>query len=300
MKTRRPLTHEQVTDRLPWALLTLLVLLLSAPGCGQEPAPEDRTTGGATAPAGNTGGGTAASELAGALSYVALGDSLATGYGSDRGYVDRYADVLRADTGATVEVRNLGVNGLTSGQLRAGIEEDLRVKDAVRQADVVTINIGANDLLRARSEYQNGNCGGADNQDCLREAVAGFRANWDAILDGVLVGVRSPEATIIRAVDFYNPSVAVDAATVSWPAAGVNDFLVFRGCLEQVNAHIAESSDARGVPHAEAYAAFNGPDGDQDPSGKGYMSKDGIHPSDEGHAAIARELAELRYEPLYD
>jgi lysophospholipase L1-like esterase len=64
---------------------------------------------------------------------------------------------------ADVEVRNLGVNGLTSGQLRAGIEGDRRVKDAVGRADVVTINIGANDLLRARSEYRSGGCGGADN-----------------------------------------------------------------------------------------------------------------------------------------
>src|SRR3712207_7232399 len=52
------------------------------------------TTGEATTPAGPTEDGTAASEPApGALSYVALGDSLATGYGADRGYVDRYADL---------------------------------------------------------------------------------------------------------------------------------------------------------------------------------------------------------------
>ncbi len=280
--------------------MALLALLLSTLGCGQETAKEDQTGEGATTPVGSTEDRTAASEPApGALSYVALGDSLATGYGADRGYVDRYAGLLRAQTGATVEVRNLGVNGLTSRQLRAGIEGDRRVRDAVRRADVVTINIGANDLLQARSKYQSGNCGGADNQDCLREAVAGFRANWDAILAGVITDLRSPGTTVIRAMDFYNPSVAVDAATVSWPAAGANDFVVFKEYLEQVNSHIAASSNARGVLHAEVYESFNGPNGDEDPSGKGYMSEDGIHPSDEGHAAIARELGKLGYEPLY-
>ena len=33
---------------------------------------------------------------------------------------------------------------------------------------------------------------------------------------------------------------------------------------------------------------------------KGYVSEDGIHPSDAGHAAIAQELGELGYEPLHD
>ncbi len=280
--------------------MALSALLLAASGCGQEPPAEDRTTGGAVTNAGSTGDETAASEPASdTLSYVALGDSLATGYGA-RGYVDRYADLLRTDTGTNVEVRNLGVNGLTSGQLRAGIEGDRRVREAVRRADVVTINIGANDLLRARQRYQSGSCGGADNQDCLRKAVAGFRANWDAVLDGVLAGVRSTDTTIVRTMDFYNPSVLVDAATVSWPAARTNDFEVFREYLEQVNSHIVESSDARGVPHAEVYRFFNGPEGNRDPSIKGYVSEDGIHPSDEGHTAIARELGELGYEPLHD
>ena len=303
MKTGRPRTEKRTTNGALWTLLVALLvsLLVSAPGCGQEPAQEARTTGEATAPVGPTEDRTAASEPApGALRYVALGDSLATGYGADRGYVARYADLLRADTGANVEVRNLGVNGLTSGQLRAGIEGDRRVKDAIGRADVVTLNIGANDLLRARQRYRSGGCGGADNQDCLRKAVAGFRANWDAIMSGVLAGVRSPDAAVVRTMDFYYPSVAVDATAVSWPAAGANDFEVFRKYVEGVNSHIAQSSEARGVPHAKAYESFNGPNGDEDPSMKGYVSEDGIHPSNEGHAAIARELGELGYEPLHD
>jgi len=119
MKTGRPRTEKRATNGALWTLfVALLVSLLvsSAPGCGQEPAEEDRATGEATTAVGPTEDRTAASEPApGALSYVALGDSLATGYGADRGYVDRYADLLRAGTGAKVEVRNLGVKGLTSG-----------------------------------------------------------------------------------------------------------------------------------------------------------------------------------------
>src|SRR3712207_3163948 len=103
----------------------LLILLVLVPvGCGGEtateaPAAEERTTEEATI---------ATTAVDSSLYYVALGDSLATGYGLT-GYVDRYAGLLGTDTGTTVDVYNLGVNGLTSGQLRNGIESDRRVKE---------------------------------------------------------------------------------------------------------------------------------------------------------------------------
>ena len=274
-------------NHLRRALLVLLVLVLHV-GCGEEPPTKESPTV-EPPPATGSGGGSS-------LDYVAFGDSLATGYGIADSYVYRYADLVGTDTGTPVNVHNLGVNGLTSEQLRAGIEHDQRAKDAIEQAEVITINIGANDLLRARSEYRTGGCGGADNQDCLRQAVAGFRANWDAILADV-TGTQSPDAAIIRTMDFYNPLVDIDEATHSWPNANENDFVVFKKYLEQVDAHIAESSDAYGIPHAEVYQAFNGPDGDEDPSSKGYVAPDRVHPTDGGHDVIARELGKLGYEP---
>jgi len=290
---------KKFVNHLRWTLLVLLVL---APlvGCGEEPATEEESAMQEPAPEEPTieAQTKAAAAANSSLSYVALGDSLATGYGATEGYVYRYADLLSVDTGTTIDVRNLGVNGLTSERLRTEIEDNNAVRNAIRQAEIVTINIGANDLLRARWSYRTGGCGGADNQDCLRQTVSNFQANWDAVLTDV-AGLRSPDAAIIRTTDFYNPSVDTDRATGSWPDAGANDFEVFKRYLEQVNSHIAESSDAYGIPHARVYEAFNGPNGDEDPSTKGYMSPDVIHPNDSGHAAIARELRGLAYEPLY-
>src|ERR671911_741508 len=56
--------------------------------------------------------------------YVALGDSLAVGVGARRGYVDRYAEHLRSDTGARIEVVNLGISGQTSPQLLFALRHD--------------------------------------------------------------------------------------------------------------------------------------------------------------------------------
>jgi lysophospholipase L1-like esterase len=274
---------------LRWTLLVFLVLA-SPFGCGGEPA----TEGSATDELAMEESTTATATPDSTLRYVALGDSLATGYGATEGYVYRYADFLSVDTGTKIDVYNLGVNGLTSERLRAEIEDNRSVRDAIGQAKIITINIGANDLLWARWSYQTGDCGGADNQDCLRQAVGEFWANWDAILADV-TGLRSPDVAIIRTMDFYNPLLDVDEVMGGWP----NDFEVFKKYLDQVNSHIAKSSDVYGIPHAKVYEAFNGPNGDEDPMTKGYVSSDGIHPNDGGHAVIARELRRLAYGPLF-
>jgi lysophospholipase L1-like esterase len=86
---------------------------------------------------------------------------------------------------------------------------------------------------------------------------------------------------------------------ISWPDSGANDFSVFAKYLEQVNSHIAKTSDVYGIPHARIHEAFNGPNGAEDPSDKGYMYSDAIHPNDDGHAVIAQGLRRLGYEPLF-
>jgi lysophospholipase L1-like esterase len=269
---------------LRWILATLLVLAI---GCGEEQPNygEEQTT-------------TANIFTTDSLDYVAFGDSLATGYGVTYGYVYRYAAVLGMDTGAEVNVNDLGMDGLTSAQLRAAVENEQGARDAIEQSDVVTINIGANDLMQARLRYKAGYCGGADNQDCLRQTVADFRANWDAILT-IVTGLRSPDEAIIRVTDFYNPFVNLDGSMISWPDSDTTDFSVFEKYLEQVNSDIAESSNAHGIPLAKIHEAFNGPSGTDAPSDKGYMHSDGIHPNDGGHAVIAQELRRLGYEPLF-
>ena len=91
-------------------------------------------------------------------SYVALGDSLAVGYGDvilDQwglgqrlgfgGYVSRFHAYL--DSNDNVKLNNLGVLGMTSSELVWALKKDPKFKKAVRKADYITLNIGGNDLL---------------------------------------------------------------------------------------------------------------------------------------------------------
>src|SRR5690348_8648237 len=113
--------------------------------------------------------------------YTALGDSLAVGVlDSQGGYVRRYDAYISTDTGVTASLTDLGVNGAHSGDLLKSLENDPTFRSDVSASQVVTWDIGGDDLLHAINLFRNGQCGGADNQNCLRSAVAAFMPNWDA------------------------------------------------------------------------------------------------------------------------
>jgi lysophospholipase L1-like esterase len=231
--------------------------------------------------------------------YVALGDSLATGYGAFKGYVPRYEAHIETDTTVAVTRTNLGRNGWTSSQLLSALRNDPTFRRATREAEIVTWNIGGNDLRAARRSYKQGTCGGPDNQDCLRAGVAKLETNWDAIREEVLE-LRSTEKTIVRTMDIYNPYIRTDIVSDTWQKYdyGMNDFEVFDFYFDQVNSHIASTSNSEGIPYARVYLAFNGTNADEDPKSKGYLSFDGMHPNNTGHRIMADELRKLGYAPL--
>ena len=202
--------------------------------------------------------------------YVALGDSLAVGVGAERGYVDRYADHLRNDTGARVRVTNLGVNGQTSSELLDALRGDESMRRAIAGAEVVTFNIGLNDLGHAGAAYEKGTCGGEDGEECLREAVEAVRDNWGSIVTELL-GLRSIGDTIIRTIGLgYTPRAEDD----------------LQHYVSEVNRHIASTTRSKDVPYVEI------------PAGEVGITPDGVHPNDAGYATIADQLRGLGFGPL--
>lgn len=78
------------------------------------------------------------------LKVVALGDSITFGYPPPS--TTAFPDLI---TGAR-EVVKFGGNGATSSQLLAAINSNPKsFKKAIKKADVITINIGSNDLMQA-------------------------------------------------------------------------------------------------------------------------------------------------------
>jgi lysophospholipase L1-like esterase len=203
--------------------------------------------------------------------YVALGDSLAAGVGARLGYVPRYSEHVQRETGTRLRVNNLGLSGQTSTQLLSSIRNDPEMRKALGAAEIVTLNIGLDDLGQARSFYKSGTCGGAQNEACLREIVDRIERNWDAIINEIS-SLRSTENTIIRTVGLgYTPRTEG----------------VFRPYLDRITRHIASSAADASIPYVEVRLADEG------------MSEDGVHPNDKGYRLIAERLGSLGYEPLH-
>jgi lysophospholipase L1-like esterase len=232
--------------------------------------------------------------------YTALGDSLAFGLFAPIGdsYVLTYGRHVQADTGVIAAPVNTGIPGWTSTDLLDAISGNFFLRLSVTTSSVITLDIGGNDLLGARGSYQNGTCGGQDNQDCLRATVATFKANWNAILDEIL-SLRSTSSTVIRTMDIYNPYVDEDRGRDTWPNDQGNNLQVTKFYLDDINNHIAMTSAARNIPVAMVYRAFNGPNGDRDARELDYIAFDGLHPNGAGHGRIAELFRNLGYSPLW-
>ena len=241
-------------------------------------------------PVGCGSGTTGNSSTAPTWQYASLGDSLAAGALAQEGYVPRYAAYVNTDTGSNVTTLNLGIPGWHSGDLLNSLQNDPIVRNQVSGAEIVTWDIGGNDLANAHDSFVQGTCGGTDNQDCLRTAVATFESNWDAIVTELLK-LRTPSKTILRTMDIYNPYVAVDTAS------GI--FTTIEPYLDQVNSHIQSNGQANGIPVAAVHQAFNGAAGTQDPGAVGLIAADGFHPNDAGHKVIADQLRIQAYAPLH-
>src|SRR5262249_21609945 len=155
---------------------------------------------------------------------------------------------------------NLGVPGWTSTDLLNALRSTTAFRALVRISQIVSWNVGPNDLFAARSRYKAGTCGGSDNQTCLVSTVRHLERNWDGILKE-LHQLRDFRRTIVRTMDIYNPYVTEDQQSDTWPNDGGNDFQILKPYLEEVNRYIAASAAAEGIGFASVYAAFNGPDG---------------------------------------
>lgn len=222
---------------------------------------------------------------------ASFGDSLAAGLlaAPGRGYAALYGRALEQTQGIHISSRNLAVRGQTTSQLATSLTTATSARQALVEADIITWNSGGNDLLAARQLYKERRCGGADNQDCLRHTLASFKHSWDVVAS-VMKEARASGAQRIVTMDIYNPFVREDAGADTWPHDAGSDLTALAPYWAAVNAHIAQSVAGSGIHVGQVARAFNGPEGNLDPADAGYMSRDGFHPNDRGHAVIAQEM----------
>lgn len=198
--------------------------------------------------------------------YVALGDSLAAGVGAFAffGYVPRFALRLLRRRRRLILTRNLGRFGMTSGQLLTAVRTDERFRRAIQGAQLITLNIGGNDLLGCN--YR---------EECLRQAIPEFTRNWEALLREVrLLNPRAVLLTLTLYVpvprgDIRRPPVAAFIARAN--------SVILRGDLNRRHR-------VHGV--ARVHEAFAG----RECAYTWFCRIGDVHPTDEGFAAMTAAL----------
>ncbi len=204
--------------------------------------------------------------------YTAIGDSLTTGFGAlpGNGFVPVYRRMAERRLRAQVSLTNLGVNGLTTEGLEQRLKSDYHYRMAIRDADLITISIGGNDLIKAAKA-----AGGRPGElsPLLQKALRNCKRNYGDIMGTITqlkAGLRKPY--IIRIVGLYNPYPQVDEAT-DWVRA--------------FNRYVAGySSPVCGF--APVYREFAGNE-------QALLFIDHLHPNGRGYQVIANKLNELGY-----
>src|SRR6476620_1992612 len=132
------------TRRLGCALAGLVALCCVASGCSSSRSASSEGSSTTTATAPETS------------SLVALGDSVPRGTNCHcKPYPPLTAEQLTASSGRTVDTANDAVAGATTSTVLRQLASDGAVIDHVRRADVIEIEIGANDVA------YNSDCGTA-------------------------------------------------------------------------------------------------------------------------------------------
>lgn len=208
--------------------------------------------------------------------YTAIGDSLTTGFGAlpGNGFVPVYRRMAEGRLRSTVSSMNLGVNGMTTAELEQRLRGSSMTREAIRAADIITLSIGGNDLIRAaRAGARQPGRLSIELRRSLQECKQNFAGIMGTLMQ-LKAGTRNP--FIIRIVGLYNPYPQMAEAT-EW--------------VRQFNYYASRYSN-QVCGFASIYNEFSGKE-------RGLLSIDHVHPNGRGYRVIAEKLDALGYGRLY-
>jgi acyl-CoA thioesterase I len=217
-------------------------------------------------------------------SVVALGDSVPRG--SQCGctpYPELSASLLTVPATRVVTATNDAVAGSTSADLLAQLRSDPDVISHVEQADVVEIEVGANDVAYG------GACG--TSIACYRPMIPAIRHNLADIVARVHQ-LTEGRPVLLVLLDYWNVWLGGQYAE----ARGLDYVDAADAVTDQVNAIIKGTAAATGSVYVDLRAAFKGPDYSDDETS--YLASDGDHPNTAGHEQIAAAVVDVITETL--
>lgn len=176
------------------------------------------------------------------IKYTALGDSIAKGYTVSedddlKGYPRLLAEDMERDK-VSVSLSEYTKNGLTTEGLCEIYLSDIKVREDLKEADLITVTIGANDLLKKFRQLYQEVIGGdietqkmgtvlenirkeaADNPEFLEEAAEiigtwdcdAFEKDWKRTMESIRRNRNEDTQVIVTTI--YNPVGEIEALGV--------------------------------------------------------------------------------------
>ena len=230
-----------------------------------------------------------------AVCYVALGDSICRGYGLKDPETQRYSSLIGARTGCTVY--NYGVDGQTGAELVTFLQNGKA--EALSQADVVSVSIGANNLLHALSSLllalfsnydpTSGSAIQVDAEDlyaAVDDALASFERELPELMD--LIGEQTPNALVLFQT-VYNPYRSFVLFPLRLSGGMTTLSALADECVRRLNEIIRDGALQYGYTVCDVYDTFEQNANQLVNASLGRLNFD-PHPNAAGHAVIAEVL----------
>ncbi len=222
------------------------------------------------------------------LHLVGLGDSIPGALNCDgcTSFVTVYGRLAETALGRSVEVTNLATNdSLQSPILVDRVLTDDTHREALAQADLVTLHIGLNDLDVVV-------CGGFSDRACWDALEGRITDNIATILDEI-TKLRAGQPTAVRVTTMFDPYPGGDGAAKDpvWMGFYIPEFVHFAELT-------CQTAVAHGAECIDLIPLFNGPNADQDPIEFVQPIPDHVHLNQKGHDMVANAIAAVGFAPI--
>lgn len=202
------------------------------------------------------------------ITHLALGDSIIYGYrvAEKENLVTQFSDQLHVQTGKQVLTNNRGIIGITSQKLNQLVQEG-NFDEEIKEADIITVNVGGNDVLRAVKK--------ADLYSALK-SFDSLQTNFSENLSGISekISQLNPDATIVF-LELYNPMPAdhqfyslADKLLPKW------NLMIYEVANNTPSAVVVQTTKVINSDNLQN------------------LYSDGVHPSISGYSAISNQMLE--------